>query len=170
MKLIQLSRGQVALVDDEDFEELSKYNWYAMWCRNSKKFYAARNISTSKKHTILMHRQILGLTDSRTQVDHEDSSGLNNQRYNLRIVTNQQNQFNQKRQLNSSSKYKGVTWREDMNKWVARIKINRKTKHLGCFIKETDAAIAYNEAARKLFGEFALLNEVYDEQTYPSGC
>lgn len=169
MKLIQLSKGQVASVDDGDFEELSKYNWYAMWCRNSKKFYAARNTSTSKKHTILMHRQILELTDSRVQVDHTDGSGLNNQRYNLRIVTNQQNQFNQKRQLNSSSKYKGVTWREDMNKWVARIKINKRTKHLGCFIREIDAAITYNKAAKEFFGEFALLNEVCDEND-TSGC
>lgn len=105
-----------------------------------------------------MHRQILGLTDSKVQCDHKDGNSLNNQRSNLRIVTNQQNSFNMKSRIGCVSKYKGVVWDKTHNKWQVRISVSGKRKHIGLFIDEVEAAKAYDTAAKKYFGEFAKLN------------
>jgi hypothetical protein len=66
--------------------------------------------------------------------------------------------------LNTSSKYKGVTYLKKLDKWQAQIEINYKSIYLGIFLFEEEAAIAYNEAALHHFGEFAVLNEVSDGQ------
>lgn len=79
---------------------------------------------------------------------------------NCRWVTPQQNQMNTSSRVNSTSKYKGVCWFKTREKWVARIMINGKTKHLGYFLDELDAALAYNEAAKELFGEYAHINDI----------
>lgn len=159
MKEIKLTRGQTVLVDDEDFEELSKYSWHAHWHRNGRKFYARRSIwIDGKAKHVRMHRQILGLTDPKIQGDHKDGNGLNNQRSNLRTTTNQQNSFNMKSQSGCISKYKGVTWDKTHGKWQVRICINGRRKHIGLFTDEVEAAKAYDTAAIKQFGEFAKLN------------
>ena len=93
------------------------------------------------------------------QVDHIDGNGLNNQRNNLRIVTNQQNGMNQKKQRRSTtSRYKGVCWHNKNKGWMAGIKHNRKTIYLGCYETEEEAALAYNTEATRIFGEYAKLN------------
>lgn len=153
MKEIKLTRGKVALVDDEDFEYLNQYKWYAIDCVHT--FYARRK--ENNRH-ISMHRQILGLTSSKIQGDHKDHDGLNNQKNNLRIANHSQNQANRKSFKNSSSKYIGVCWKKAAKKWQAAIYQNGSNKHLGSFINESEAAIAYNEAAKIIHGEFANLN------------
>jgi hypothetical protein len=161
MKEIKLTRGQVALVDDEDFEELSKYSWHAVWNKTGNKFYAQHNYRVKNKtKTLRMHRLILGLTDPKIQCDHKDGNGLNNQRENLRKATNRQNQMNQKKRLNCSSKYTGVSWSTEKRKWRSYIRIDDKYKYLGYFDDEIEAAKAYNEAAEKRSGEFANLNKI----------
>ena len=111
MKEILLTQNQVALVDDIDYKKLSKYKWQALNMNGS--FYAVRQ--TSKKEgkgfTILMSRQILGLErGDKRQGDHQNHRTLDNRRANIRICTIQQNHMNQKRQQNTTSKFKGVSW------------------------------------------------------------
>jgi hypothetical protein len=91
-------------------------------------------------------------------------SGLLNIKSNLRIVTIQQNAMNKKSYKGSSSKYKGVGWDKWAKKWKAQIQTNGKSKHLGLFTSEEEAAEAYNKEAIKLFGEHALLNEIETPQ------
>jgi len=98
-------------------------------------------------------------------VDHINGNRLDNRKSNLRFVTNQQNIFNsQKRQLiisgGNPSKYKGVTWMTDRNKWRSRITLDGREFHLGVFESEQEAALAYNKAAIKFYGEYANLNKI----------
>lgn len=164
MKLISLTRGQFALVDDEDFEELSGHSWQAHFSRTKNGFYPSRTDYSDDKKYISMHRQILGLIDPRVQVDHIDGNPLNNQRSNLRIATNGQNSQNKKKHSDCTSKYKGVGWKKESNAWRARItrpavlSVSAKTIDFGYFDSEVEAAKAYDMAARALFGRFARLN------------
>ena len=162
MKKIQLSQGKVAIVDDDDFEWLSEWKWYAHKHWNT--FYVWRSTNTKlgeKRKTIQMHRLILGLQRGDGKiVDHINHNGLDNRKCNLRIVTNSQNCMNQRPAKNFSSKYKGVSWRTSRKKWRAQIKLNKKTIYLGGFNSEEDAARAYNRKAIELFGEYAFLNDL----------
>lgn len=107
-----------------------------------------------------MHREILGIMDSKIKVDHKDRNGLNNQRSNLRIATYSQNASNCKGRAGSSSKYKGVSKLTTCRRWVAQIWKDKKKHYLGLFKTEKDAAIAYNKEAEKLHGEFAYINKI----------
>jgi hypothetical protein len=155
MKEIKLTQGFVALVDDEDFERVNAYKWQVLIGRSNV---YARHTSSIDRKDILMHRFILGVTDKASKVDHEDHYGLNNQRYNLRSATNQENCFNQRASSDNTSGYKGVCWKKGRNKWVAMIRLNGKLLHLGYFISIEDAARAYDTASVKYFGEFAFTN------------
>lgn len=156
MKEIKLTQGKVALVDDADFEELSKYKWYAE--RSSNTFYAMRNVRKNFHYvSVRMHKQIMKPPKNK-QADHRDHNGLNNQRENLRICTQQQNNMNQRKRVGLSSIYKGVHLYRFGKKWVARIRLNKRTINLGHFKWEADAAKAYDVKAKELFGEFAYLN------------
>ena len=158
MKAIPLTQGKVALVDDEDFEWLSKWKWYAWKSKNG--WYAMHNKwspKAKKQKIIRMHRFILG-TKKDQEVDHKDHNGLNNQRTNLRSCTHLENCMNQRPRKDCSSKYKGVHWRKSCKKWQCRIACHGKQHHLGYFKSEYDAALQYDIAAQFFFGEFALLN------------
>lgn len=91
-------------------------------------------------------------------VDHKDTNRANNLIDNLRDATSTQNHANQTKRSGLSSKYKGVSWRNDRNKWKAQIKVASKTISLGVFHNEDDAGRAYDQKAIELFGEFAKLN------------
>jgi hypothetical protein len=157
MKEIPLSQGLTALVDDEDFDELSKYHWYACKCRG--RFYARRKTKKNRKSTTFyMHREII---KTHLHVDHWDGNGLNNQRKNLRPCTESQNQMNRRAQSNSVSGYKGVSWHTRTGKWRATIRIGGKHRELGFYRSKEEAAIAYNEAASQYFGEFSLANKLH---------
>lgn len=159
MKEISLTRGLVTLVDDEDFEYLNQWEWFAHNRRG--KFYAARNskhIKGIKRKCISMHRELLRINDSGVLTDHKDGNSLNNQKSNLRACNYLQNNANSKSRKNSTSKYLGVSFRSDSSKWRASIQHDNNLHQLGTFLTEKEAAIAYNKAAFKLFGEFANLN------------
>ena len=154
MKEILLTQGKKAIVDDEDFEGLNRFNWYAL--RIKQKWYAVRNIRINNKQTLVcMHREILNVPNN-LQGDHKDGDGLNNQKENLRLATNQQNQYNKKNpNRNNKLGIKGVCWRPVEKKYCAQIQINGKNIHLGYFSVLGDADSAYRKAEKKYFGEFA---------------
>lgn len=159
MKLIPLNHGYFAKVDDDDFEWLSKWRWYAV--KGGKTVYAARGIvkDDGKSSVMQMHRQILGVTDPKIQVDHRFGDGLDNTRENIRLCTRSQNLMNRGGFV-GSSQYKGVTWNKKRKLWLAGITINKKLKIIGGFLVEEDAARAYNYAAKVNFGDFAKYNNV----------
>lgn len=155
MKEIPLTQGQIALVDDQDFELAKRWNWRVQ--KNRHTWYAiGQNWINGKTKKIFMHRIILP-TPKGVDVDHIDHDGLNNQRSNLRIATRSQNNQNQ-RPRKTTSQFKGVSWDQYTNKWRAYIFVERKQIHLGYFKIEREAALAYDQVAKKYFGEFAQLN------------
>lgn len=169
MKEIKLTKGHVALVDDEDFEKLNQYKWHARITPNS--IYVRTNIKikhpTRRQKSLHMHRLIMNCPEG-MMVDHIDRNGLNNQKHNLRICTRSQNLMNSKKpKEGKTSKYKGVNFIKDQrshNKpWRAEIRLNRKGIVIGTFKTEKEAALAYNKKALELFGEFSRINEVSDE-------
>lgn len=163
MKEIKLTKNQVALVDDADYEWLIQWKWQAKKSKRSNCYYAVRGSwNNIKKRTdeIGMHRVILNTVGTKICCDHIDRNGLNNQRYNLRIATHSQNCANIAKRKNATSKYMGVSLRKATGRWRAEIRKNWKGIRLGEYVNEIDAAIAYNNAAIKLHGEFANLNKV----------
>ena len=155
MKKIPLTQGKVAFVDDEDYEEQSKYKWY---CDN--KSYAVRNHTdpvTKKQATILMHREIMKPPKGMI-VHHIDHNVWNNQRCNLHIGTYEQNNQNRKPRKNCTSHYKGVCWCKRRKKWKAQICYKGKCINLGYYNIEEEAARTYDKKAIELFGEFAQIN------------
>lgn len=157
MKEIALTRGKVALVDDQDYEWLSQWKW--SWIPEaSGTGYAKRSIKRGGQWTtIRMHRVILGAS-SDTEGDHCNGNGLDNQRANLRLCTRSQNTMNSKKHDGCSSRYKGVHWDSDRQKWRVQIGSRDNRQRLGRFDDENEAARVYNAKARELFGEFAYLN------------
>ena len=155
MKLIPLTKGQFAIVDDEDYERVSKYKWRAAW--GGYCYYAVHMFwNEGKRYEIRMHRFILNAPDGKL-VDHIDYDGLNNRIYNIRICSHSQSQYH-RRSHGGTSKFKGVSLNKINNKWQAQIKHNRKSMWIGQYEKETEAAKAYDKKARELFGDFAHLN------------
>ncbi len=156
MRTIPLTRGQVALVDDEDFERVNALKWCAL--KAGRKFYAVRGgkgDESGRGKMQYMHIFIMGFKG----IDHRDGDGLNNQRRNLRGASAQQNsQSFHCKKAGASSKYRGVTWSKATSNWKAQIMTERINTHLGLFEAEESAARAYDQKARELFGEFAHLN------------
>ena len=139
MKEINLTKGQVAIVDDEDFDYLNKWKWFAQKSGNT--FYAARTIrKDGKKIQIYMHRIILNPTNG-LEIDHINRNGLDNTRCNLRAVTHRENMWNSR----TRRKYLGV--HHDCNKYFATININGKNIHLGGYYTPEEAEKAYLEKA-----------------------
>lgn len=159
MRTIPLSQGKVALVDDADFERLSKFNWFAHkhTRKNRTVFYAVRNARFGGKCvTLALHREVLGVFDTKIKIDHKNLNELDNRKQNLRLATNTQNGWNSQKAPSRSSQFKGVCWHKQRQRWMARIHVNGQQRHLGLFEIEEDAACAYAAAAKQHFGEFAL--------------
>ncbi len=162
--------GRQILVDGADYHALSKYRWHIAGLRNSRpgetpKPYAARCAwMNGKTKVVLMHREVMDAC-SRQSVDHVDGNGLNNCRVNLRVATQSQNLANMRVSARPhSSRYKGVFFNSQpathRSPWWARICKDQKRIHIGVYRTEDAAALAYNDAALRLFGEFARLNVV----------
>lgn len=155
MKKIPLTKGYVALVDDADFDLVNQLSWCAIKDPIKRTAYAQARLPSGRR--VSMHRWLLGARESDV-IDHQNHNGLDNRRSNLRFCTSLQNCVNRQKQAGAASRFKGVTWHRQTAKWVARITVNKRLCALGYFGKETDAAHAYDAAARQHFGEFAALN------------
>ena len=156
-KRIPLTQGQFAIVDDEDYEAINKYKWYAAWAKNTNSFYAFRTRLKSEPagtKNIRMHRVITMASDGLV-VDHINHETLDNRKANLRLCTNSQNSMNRGKQSNNTSGYKGVSWCRSINKWQSRIAVNKKIINLGSFSCPYMASLSYNEAAKKYHSSFA---------------
>lgn len=161
MKKIKLSKGKVAVVDDEDYESLKGFHWQAMRGRHT--YYAVRQKwipGKDRSESIYMHRSIMGLTSTAQHCDHADGDGLNNQKSNLRKCTNQQNRFNMRHRDGGTSKFRGVDFSKRVKRWRARVNKDKVVYDLGHYPSEAAAAFAYNVKAKELFGEFANLNQL----------
>ena len=160
MKAIDVStrkfKNTFALVDDEDFDSLSRHKWSASKPQNV--IYAIRSvIHGGKRTTVRMHSEILSGTGK--AIDHIDGNGLNNTKANLRFCSNSQNLMNIKAGR-GTSKLKGVSWHKRSGMWRATIVVNKRQISLGYFHCEQEAGRAYDDAAVFYFGEFASVNGV----------
>jgi len=161
MKQIPLSQGKFAIVDDEDFEFISQWKWSLLRRGNLchvrrieyKKTGVPRKYNTAR---IYLHRAILGIEDKNIFVDHINGDGLDNRRENLRLCTKAQNGQNRGAAKNNKTGFKGVS--KSGAKWTAQIKSDKKHFRIGVFDTPELAAIAYDNAARRLHGEFAKTN------------
>jgi hypothetical protein len=152
IRAIPLTQGKFAIVDAEDYDWLSQYKWCVQKAGDC--LYAVRS---KKRATIKMHREIIG-APKRLMCDHIDHNGLNNCKSNLRLCTNAQNSYNRQARINCTSKYKGVSWKKADRKWQVLIGFEGKRICLGLFDNEMEAAMAYDDKAIELFGEFACVN------------
>lgn len=155
MKELSLSRGKVALVDDGDFENANRPpKWYAVRAPNTD--YAARSVSIAggKRKRQYLHHFLTGWP----RVDHRNGNGLDNQRGNLRPASPRQNNQNKSKRAGCTSRFKGVAL-EPGGKFRAQISINGRQTRLGTFSDEVSAALVYDAAALKHYGEFARTNK-----------
>lgn len=166
MKNIALSRGYVAIIDDEDFEKVSQYKWHAS--QHEKKIYAKRkrwipdeSITTKQGKyvkkgyykTIALHRVILDAPDD-MEVDHINGNPLDCRKINLRVCSHEQNMWNLKGRSDSKSGYRGITWDKQTQKWRATLTYKKQFINIGRFDNLDDAIKAHQEKAKELFGEF----------------
>jgi hypothetical protein len=154
MPEIPLTQGQVAIVDDEDYEFLMQWKWHAS--KKHESYYAQRHLGKDGKWTNqYMHRLIaerMGINSP--QIDHHDRDPLNNCRSNLRPATHSQNMHNRGIRSNNTSGYTGVYWDKRLGKWVAQFQHQKKRHQVGQF---DDIEIAYEarcKLKRELAGEF----------------
>ena len=145
MREIALTKGQVTIVDDDEYEALCQHKWQASWCESTKSFYAVRGW---RNNYFRIHRVITSATKG-LKVDHINGDTLDNRKENLRLVTNRENLQNM--QKPKSSKYPGVSWNKSRNKWESRIRAKGISKNLGLYLVEIDAFNAYLSACN-LYG------------------
>lgn len=151
MKEIQLTRGKVAIISDEDFAKLSDKKWTAK--EASGKFYAVHYYRRGKKvFALLMHRLIMDVPKG-IQIDHRNGNSLDNRRENLRHATQAQNMHN-KRPFNALG-VKGVYANKSKNK---PYRVNFLGKYYGSFETVKEAGLYYDKLAREKHGEFAYQN------------
>ena len=132
MKLIPLTQGQFAQVDDWNYDWLNQWKWFAQKVKNS--YYAERHIyQGGKQKTVAMHREIMN-TPFNMEVDHKDHDGLNCLEENMRNCNHRQNNMNRK--SFGSSRYIGVSYLKKNNMYVSRIRIEGCQIYIGWFKDE----------------------------------
>ena len=154
---IPLTQGKFALIDAEDFDRVSNLTWHLLDQKKPTQYAITNMVIGGKMTTVRMHRFIMKALPG-VEYDHRDGDGLNNRKFNLRKCTSSENSMNSRPRHGSTSKYKGVCRNNQKNKWRSTIKVNGKYIHLGNFKDELAAALAYDAAALKYFGEFARPN------------
>ena len=152
MKKVPLTGGNYALVDDEDYRNVSGFRW------KEPGGYAAHNSRKGgRPFTVYMHRLITAAPGG-MKVDHRNHDGLDNRKANLRVCTHSQNHMNRVKLVGRSSRYKGVSWHAGRGQWRAYLTLDGTQRHIGYFDNETHAALGYDMWAHTLFGQYALTN------------
>ena len=153
---IPLTKGYFTLIDADDYEWVSYYNWYTM-TKSKNGIYAGRKINKGQ-HTIYLAREIMDCPNDLV-VDHINGDALDNRKQNLRICTHRQNMIN-RRKINISQNipYRGVTKCRVSGRYITVIAPNRKRIQIGRYDSIEDAARAYDNAAKEVYGQFAKLN------------
>ncbi len=159
MKEIPLTQGQVALVDDEDYERVNSFKWYAHWAHRTKTFYATRKTKRPNQQHIYMHRFIMNTPDDML-CDHANHNTLDNRKVNLRNCTTSQNQMNKGALPNNKLGLKDISWDKQAKKYVVHLEINEISVFRKRFNTLEEAITARDEAVKKYHGEFACLNFV----------
>lgn len=162
--MIQLTQNKTTIVDDDDYERYGHLKWHyahgravrrhGQWTRDRKKITG----------TTWLHREIMGNPEG-LLVDHINGNPLDNRKENLRLCIQSQNMANARKttKKKTSSTYKGVHKESSAgykNPWSAYITKDKKRQNIGHFATEEEAALAYNQRAEELFGEFAKLNVI----------
>jgi hypothetical protein len=148
---IPLTKDKWAIVDEADYETVKGSSWRAMF--TDGKWYALRGVNREA-----MHRVIMGARRGEI-VDHQNGDSLDNRRCNLRVCRSVENSWNSKPHRDKvTSKFKGVAFLRDRGKYRAQIMCQSKKINLGDFPDEVSAARAYDQAARRLHGNFARVN------------
>lgn len=159
---LKLTQNKTSLIDDDDWELVSKYKWHAL-CKEGR-WYARTKLRINGKWIGLeMQKLIMGVpigSPRNDLVDHRDGDGLNNRKENLRRCTKSQNMMNRGRQANNKTGFKGVFWDKREQRFAAKICTDKKTVFLGQFKDVEQAACAYNIAALKHHGEFSYQNRI----------
>lgn len=150
MLLIPLTCSKFAKIDDSDYPLVSSYCWQYSKLKSTE--YARATMKS-----IRMHRLIMGAKPGE-EIDHRNGDGLDNRRCNLRFCMRSQNVCNTSKRKDSPNQYKGVHQVRSSRKWIARIQVNGKRLHSMSCQNELQAAFAYDDLARKYFGQFARLN------------
>lgn len=157
MAEITLRSGEICLVDDDDFDMLSKFTWYVLKRKHTSYARAPLRGPDRSWRELKMHRLIMNCPQDFV-VDHIDGNGLNNQKSNLRVCTFAENRRNTQSRRIATGGIKGAIQRSGSKTWASTITFQGKSFYLGRFPTMEEAARAYDAAARNFFGEFARLN------------
>lgn len=159
LKEIPLTKGQVALVSEEDFDRINTHKWCASWSKSTRSYYAQRKTSRrfGKQRTVCMHREVMGLTfDDPEEVDHkEPSRTLDNSRTNLRMSDSSKNQMNARTNVLNTSGRKGVSPCPRTGRWMVRIMVKGKRLFLGSYGLFEEACKVREDAEATYWGEYA---------------
>jgi len=149
----QITSGTI-WIDADDVERVSLHKWYL-----GGRGYAISRINGKLKY---LHHYIMGgvFKHGTREGDHKDRNTLNNRKLNLRVANRSQQSMNARISKNNKSGYKGVSWCTAKSRWAVYIGKNSKGKFLGYYDDPRDAAVVYNNAASKYYGEFAVLNAI----------
>lgn len=159
---IPLTQGLFAKIDKVFRDKVLKYNWHALYAPGTDSFYAVTNLYVNgKREYLYLSRYLAGLKfGDKRRCDHKNHDTLDNRMENLRICLHSQNMQNRRKSRKNKSGFKGVFYYKRDKKWRSEICFNNKKYHIGSFNSKKEAAIAYNNAAKKFFGEFSFLNVV----------